>query len=46
MWKEQLAEMEEASKLIFEDIPVSNGESQILLCHAEKESVTIYRLKK
>ncbi len=44
--KDQLAEMEEASRLIFEDIPVSNGESQILLCHAEKESVTIYRLKK
>lgn len=42
----QLAEMEEASRLIYEDVPVSDTGKQMLLCHAEAESVTIYRLQK
>lgn len=44
--REQLAEMEEASKLVYEEISVPDGETVVLSCHAEVESVTIYRLRK
>lgn len=44
--KEQLAEMEEASRLIYSEVPVEKGEEQVLVFTAEAESVTIFRMEK
>ena len=44
--KEQLTEMDEASRLIYNEIPVEKGEEQVQAFTAEAESVTIFRLEK
>lgn len=44
--REQIAQMEESSRLVFENIPLSDEEPQVLYCHAAAESVTIFRLSK
>lgn len=44
--KEQLAEMEEASRLVYSEVLVEKGEEQVFAFTAEAESVTIFRLEK
>lgn len=36
---------EEASRLIYDEVPMENGEEQVLAFTAEAESVTIFRLE-
>lgn len=44
--KSQLEEIEKASELIYEEINITKGNPQSLTFVAEKESVTIFKLKK
>ena len=43
--KEQIQEIEEASHIAFEEIPVAEGD-QVLRFTAEPESITIFRIDK
>ena len=44
--KAQLAEIEDASELVYEEVPAEETNEQVFCFNAEAESVTIIRLEK